>query len=115
MILSKLFQGKRINRYTSQLVNLLNQNEIKAALTLYEENLVPVETELSKSLRVTYHFLRWLDRKEDEDYRAIELLSSGERYGSQVVRAAHVIRRRKQEFSLVAALWQRDNIRLTAP
>src|SRR5205085_2538592 len=68
------FKKRRLNKQTALFWQRLQQGDAATALELYERELAPDQTELSKELRAAYHLNRWLARRDAADVEALRLL-----------------------------------------
>jgi hypothetical protein len=112
----RFLQKRRIQKKSTLFWEYLEEGEIQQALEYYHNELAGYEDDVKKQVRAAYHFHHWLTYEDEGSARAVEVLASGEiKADTQVMRAAHLIRRLKRERQLGKALRQRDPEVLTAP
>ena len=114
-MLANWFKKRRLNKQSALFWQRLRQGDAATALELYERELAPDQTELSKELRAAYHLNRWLARRDAADVEALRLLTAGAPTDSQLAAAWQVCERLQRESGLARALRQCDPALVPAP
>src|SRR5205085_4994601 len=114
-MLANWFKKRRLNKQSALFWQRLRQGDAATALELYERELAPDQTELSKELRAAYHLNRWLARRDAAYVEALRLLTAGAPTDSQLAAAWQVCERLQRESGLARALRQCDPALVPAP
>ena len=96
MGLRRWLQNRRIRANIVKFYALIQQEDIFSALEFYRTEIMQHTDELSKCVRVTFHFYQWMLSKDEKDFKTIEQLGSSEPSDSQVMRAFNIVKQLKR-------------------